>query len=150
MNINFIKSSEKRKITEQLNNQFGIETLPYLLIESGKEKIRAFTGNLLKEEIKLLSRLINIELIGIYLLKKEDNGLRLSLDATHLLKNQIKKNIIEINESQLNDWLKGNDLNIQIQRGIVIIKYNEDFIGCGKSNGQKIFNYVPKERRRKK
>ncbi len=150
MNPNFIKSNKKRKIIEQLNKQFGIINLPYLLIESGKEKIRAFSGNLLKEEIKFLSRLINIESIGIYLLKKENGELRLNLDAIHLLKNQIVKNIIEINESQLNDWLRGRDLNIKAERGIIIIEYKKDFVGSGKSNGEKIFNYVPKERRLRK
>jgi len=151
MNIRFIKSSEKKRILQKLNEQFGIEKLPYLLIESGREKIRAFSGNLLKEEIKLLSRLVNIELIGIYLIKREkDIDLRLSLDAIHLLKDQVKNNIIEINESQLNDWIRGNDLNIQAEKGIVIIRHKEDFIGCGKSNSQKIFNYIPKERRLRK
>lgn len=150
MNLNFIKSPEKRRIIEQLKEQFGISKLHYLLTESGKEKIRAFSGHLSKEEIKKLSYLTNIEAIGVYLLKKEDNFLRLSLDAIHLLSKQISRNTIEINENQLKDWLRGYDLNIKVPSGIVIIKHNNDFIGSGKSNGQKIFNYVPKDRRLKK
>lgn len=150
MNPYFIKSPEKRKIIRQLKEQFGIESLPYLLIKSGKEKIRAFSGHLSKEEMQKISYLTNIEAIGIYLLKKEDNLLRLSLDAIHLLSKQITKNTIEINAQQLQDWLKGLNLNIQAQEGFVIIKYKGDFIGSGKSNGQKIFNYVPKDRRLKK
>ncbi len=148
MNPRFIKSSEKKRILSQLNEQFGIEKLPYLLIESGKEKIRAFSGSLSKEEILQISRLTNIEQIGIYLLKKEDTP-RLSMDATHLLKSQIIKNIIEITEPQLNDWLHGRDLSIPSQKGDVMIKYKEDLIGFGRSNGQKLFNYMPKDRRLK-
>ena len=151
MNLRFIKSSEKKRIVEKLNEQFDIEKLPYLLIESGKEKIRAFSGSLSKEEIILIAQLTNIEAIGIYLIKREkENDLRFSFDAVHLLKNQIKKNIIEINDSQLHDWLKGQDLSMQAEKGNVIIKFKEDFIGSGKSNGERIFNYVPKERRLKK
>ncbi len=145
----FIRSSEKKRIIEQLNEQFGIEKIPYLLIKSGEEKVRAFSGHLSKEEIMQLANITNIESIGLYIIKKEEN-LRLTLDAVHLFKNQIMKNILEINESQLHDWLRGRDLEIQAEKGNVIIKYNEDIIGFGKSTGQKILNYIPKERRLKK
>ena len=149
MKIHFIKSNEKRRIIEELNEQFGISELPYLLIESGKEKIRAFSGHLSKEEIYQIGNIAKIELIGLYLLKKEEDY-RLSIDATHLLKNQINKNIIEINEEQFQQWIRGKDIEIESQKGTLVIKYKEDFIGCGKSNGEKIFNYVPKDRRLKK
>lgn len=147
--INFIKSSEKRKIIEQLNGQYGIEELPFLLIKSGKEKIRGFSGHLLKEEIDELGNLANIETIGLYLIK-EEHDLRLSFDTPLLLKNQIKKNILEINEKDFHLWIRGNDLDIKVPQGTYIIKFEEDFFGCGKSNGEKIFNYVPKDRRLRK
>ena len=151
MNIRFIRASEKKRITENLNKQFGIEKLPYLLIESGKERIRGFSGSLSKDEIILIAQLTNIESIGIYLIKKEkENDLRLSLDAIHLLKDQINKNIVEINESQLHDWLRGKDIEIKAEKGNVIIQFKGDLIGFGKSNGEKIYNYIPKDRRLKK
>lgn len=149
MKIHFVKSSEKKRITEQLAQQFGIEKIPYLLIESGREKLRGFSGHLSKEEILQIANLTTIESIGIYFLKKED-PLRITLDAAHLLKEQITKNIIEINESQLHDWLRGHDLNIQTSPNPVILKFNEDIVGYGKSTGQKILNYIPKDRRLKK
>ncbi|MDO8508709.1 MAG: hypothetical protein Q7S27_03420 [Nanoarchaeota archaeon] len=147
----FIRSAEKKRIIEDLNEQFGIEKIPYLLIESGREKIRAFSGNLSKEEILQLTSITLIENIGIYFLSKEDT-LRITLDAAHLLKDQITKNILEIDEIQLHDWLRGKDLILQnpIQSGPYIIKYNSDIVGYGKSNGVKIFNYIPKDRRLKK
>jgi len=151
MNVHFIKSSEKKKIVEQLNSQFGIEQLNYLLIETGKEKIRAFSGTLSKEEILELAKIANIEIIGLYSINKEhENDLRLTLDALHLLKDQISKNIIEINSDQFHKWIRGHDLDITTQKGAVIIKYMNDFVGCGKSNSEKIFNYVPKDRRLRK
>jgi NOL1/NOP2/fmu family ribosome biogenesis protein len=149
MIINFIKTPRRRKIIEKLNEQFGIEELPYLLIESGKEKIRAFSGHLSKEEIAKISDITHVEIVGMYLLKEENSEYRLSLDASLALSNQIKKNIIEISEEQYELWIRGNDLDIQNKRGVYIIKFKGDFIGCGKSNEQKIFNYVPKDRRLK-
>ncbi len=149
MNIHFIKSKEKKKIVEKLQEKYGISELPYLLIKSGKEKTRAFSGNLNKEEIQKLSEIARIEVMGLYIIK-EEHDLRLSLDATHLLKEQISKNIIEINEEQAMSWMKGQDLEIKVPRETVVIKYGDSFLGCGKSNGEKIFNYVPKDRRAKK
>ena len=148
MRINFIKSSKKKEILVKLEEQFGISDLPYLLIESGKEKIRGFSGHLSKEEINEISLILNIEIMGLYLLKQEQD-LRLSLDATTLLKEQITKNIIDISDAQLQEWLRGRDLDIKTPKGTIIIKNKDDLIGCGKSNGEKIFNYLPKDRRLK-
>lgn len=149
MNINFIRSNEKRKIVDNINEQFGISEINELLLETGKEKIRAFSGHLSKEEILELSKLTNIEFIGLYILRQE-HDLRLSFDATQLYQENITKNIIEINEDQFKLWIRGNDLPIKVQKGTVIINYDGDFIGCGKSNGEVIFNHVPKERRLRK
>ncbi len=150
MSHTFIKSSEKRRILKELNEIFGIEKIPYLLIESGKEKIRAFSGSLSKEEIINLGKIANIEGVGIYFMKKEDSGLRLSFEAAQLLKEQITKNVLCINDNELELWIRGHDLEIKTPKGVYIIVHGEDFLGCGKSNGEKIFNYVPKERRLKR
>jgi NOL1/NOP2/fmu family ribosome biogenesis protein len=147
-NIRFIKTPEKRRIIEQLEIQFGITKLPYLLLGVGKEKMRAFSGSLSKEEIIKLSKLANIDLLGIYLIK-EESGFRLSFDATQILKNQITKNIIEINDEQYEKWIRGHDLELNMPQGTYIIKYGHDFLGCGRSNGTVMFNYVPKDRRLK-
>jgi len=151
MNVHFIKSPEKRKIVEQLKNQFGISDLPYLLFETGKEKIRGFSGSLSKEEIFELAKIAHVEIIGIYLINKErSNDLRFSFDATQILQSQITSSIVEINADQFKLWIKGHDLDIKTEKGTVVIKYQSDFLGCGKSNGEKIFNYVPKDRRLRK
>lgn len=146
MTVRFIRSSEKRKIEEQLEEQFGITKLPYLLLETGKEKVRGFSGSLSKEEIMKLKDLTRIEILGIYLIKQE-HDLRLSFDATQILKNQITKNILVVNDQEFYDWIRGKDLDKEMPQATYVIQYNGDFYGCGKSNGKKIFNYVPKDRR---
>ena|SRR3989344_2075409 len=149
MKLQFLKSKEKRTLVEELEEQYGITELPYLLLETGKQKIRGFSGHLSKEEIVQLTRLTNIEIIGAYLINQKDQNARISFDAIQLFKEQITKNIIEINNQQLQLWLRGYDLEIQAPRGIVVLKYQEDLVGIGKSNTEKIFNYVPKERKLK-
>lgn len=147
MSFKFLSSSEKKEIIRRLNESFGIKELPYLLIQTGKEKIRAYSGNFSKDELIKLSIMVNVELIGLYLLKLEKSGIRLSHDAVSLLKDKIIKNIIEIDEKQAEQWVSGKDLEIKAEKKFVILKYKEDLIGCGKSTGERIINLVPKERR---
>ena len=86
---------------------------------------------------------------GSYIISQKDQDLRLNFDITPIFKNQITKSIVEVNDEQLSLWLHGYDLEIKSPRGITVIKHNDDLIGIGKSNGEKIFNYVPKERKLK-
>ena len=148
MKLEILKKTEKEKIREQLEKQFGISKLPYLFTKNSKDKIRGFTGNLSKEEILRLARETNMEVLGLYLFKDEKDGIRLSIDACHALKDEIKKNIIELNDAQALEWFKGHDLDIKSDdKGYKILKYKDDFIGCGKLSQSRLVNFVPKERR---
>ena len=145
--MKILLSKQKKKILKQLNEQFGIEKLPYLLLRFGKEKIRLYSGSLAVEELNILDKKIRIETIGLYLAKEQVDGIRLTLDGVQLLKNQITKNILEINDKQAKEWLKGNDLLIESDNAFKIIKNNNHFLGCGKSTGERITNFIPRERR---
>lgn len=142
-----LKSASKKKALNQLNTQFGIQELPYLLLQFGKEKLRLYSGSLSKQELINLDKQLRVETIGLYFAKQQPDGLRLSLDGTQLLKPQIKKNILSINNQQADQWFRGNDLQIQTEPNLKILENNQDLIGCGKSTGEKITNSVPKERR---
>lgn len=147
--INFINSKEKKKILQELENLYGITQLPYQFSEAGKKKIRAFSGTMTKEEIQELTEITNVEVIGMYMFNQKDDDLRINFDALPLLKDQITKSIIEINDSQYEYWIRGHDIDHQSQSGTYVISYKGDLIGIGKSNGIKIFNYLPKERKLK-
>ena len=105
--------------------------------------------NLTREEIFQLSELANIEVIGMYLISQKDDDMRLNFDAVSLFRNQITKKIVEIDKKQLDLWMRGYDLDISCERGIVVLKFQDNLVGIGKSNTEKIFNYVPKERKLK-
>ena len=145
--MKILRANEKKKILKQLNEQFGITKLPYLLLKFGKEKIRLYSGNLSTEELNILDKNLRIESAGLYLAKQHPEGIRLSLDSLTSFKNQITKNILEIDNSQAEKWFKGEDLLIKKDRAFKILKNQQDLIGCGKSTGEKITNFVPKERR---
>ncbi|MEM4230626.1 MAG: hypothetical protein QXF25_02015 [Candidatus Pacearchaeota archaeon] len=151
MKLNVLTAGEKKKIIASLNENFGIEKLPYLFIKTGKEKIRVFSGSLSMQEIKKLELNVRIELIGCYAFKEEKQGYRISFDSLPLLKDLIKKNVVELNDEEAEKWLRG--LSLENERfknlnDVVILKNKEDMIGCGivKKEGI-ILNLVPKERR---
>lgn len=148
--LEFISKQEKQEIEKKIKEQFGINELPFLLVKSGKEKVRGFSGSLSIHEISELARNVNIETIGIYLCKEERDGIRLSFSSTNItqIKQQIGKNIIELDEKQKEEWLKGRDLFLENDfHGFVVLKYKDYFIGCGKLSNGRIANFVPKERR---
>jgi NOL1/NOP2/fmu family ribosome biogenesis protein len=142
-----LSSSQKKKIIQQLEDQFGINSLPYLFLQFGKDKIRIYSGNLSKENLNNLDKNTRIENMGLYFARIQTDGIRLTIDGIQLVKNQITKNIMEINDDQAEDWFKGNDLDIKAESAFKILKNNNEFIGCGKSTGDRITNFVPKERR---
>ncbi len=151
MNFRILNSGEKKKLLQQLGERFGISKLNYLLVETGRGKIRAFSGTLNREEILRLEEIARIELVGLYLARRDEmSGLRLSMDAIHLLDEQISKNIIEINEEEFRIWIRGGFLDTDKGEGVYIVKFGDDFVGCGYSNGKKLYNFVPKERRIKR
>ncbi len=162
MRSQILDKTKKKKIIENLEI-FGIEKIPYLLIKTGKEKIRAYSGSFSSDELQQLSKVIHIGEIGMYFGKEVIEGktkiknTRITLDAVHLLQKQIKKNIIELNEGQEKEWFFGRD--IELEQGVgdiaggsfVILKFEEDFIGVGRLSVdcKMVSNYLPKERRRR-
>jgi len=47
--------------------------------------------------------------------------------------------------------MKGNELEIKTgKKGFLIMKYKNNFLGCGKASELKIGNFIPKSRRLKK
>jgi len=148
--IKILNQREKTEIEEQLNQQFGIKKIKGILLKKGEEKIFLFQGEFTKIQIKNIEQTIPIERIGIYFAKQDREHIRLSFDSIQLLKQQITKNIFEINKEQTEKWLLGQELNIPTdKRGFIIIKSQEDFLGTGKASENKITNFVPKNRRLK-
>lgn len=148
--LKFLNQQEKEKIIKQLNVQFGIKEIPWRIARLGKERIILFSGEISDKEIDILDRISKIEGIGVYFAKEQIDGIRLSIEGTHLLKEQITKNIFELDEKQAEQWMMGQELNIKAgKKGFFIMKYKNDFLGCGKASENRITNFVPKPRRLK-
>lgn len=147
MNVEFYDSKKKRKLLAQLNSQFGVTEIPRVLFETGKEKVRGFSGDLTIDELYSLDRLANVEFMGLYLFRPDLGYLRISFDGALLLKEQISKNVVLLTDEQVEKWMNGASLELGLERGIYAVKHGEDVFGCGISDGKVLINFVPKERR---
>ncbi|MSS74946.1 hypothetical protein EXS73_01910 [Candidatus Pacearchaeota archaeon] len=147
--MKFLRASETKKILEQLEKQFGITSVPGVLVQAGDEKLRLYSGNLPIEDLTTLSTISHIEGIGTYLLR-EEHEIRLSFDALHILKDQITKGIVELSPEEFHAWIRGRDVTPKEGQGTVAVKFNGDFFGCGKLSKGTLINHVPKERRLRK
>jgi NOL1/NOP2/fmu family ribosome biogenesis protein len=147
MKFDFYSSKDRKKLVEELNAGFGISEVPKVLFETGKEKIRGFSGDLNIDEIYALDRITNIEFLGLYLFRKDLSQIRLGFDGALLLKDEINKNIVDISSEQLEKWMTGHNLDIVLDKGMYVVKCGDDFFGCGLSDGKHLINFVPKERR---
>lgn len=147
MKVEFYNSKQRKELLEKLKSTFGINEVPSILFETGKEKIRGFSGDLTIDELYALDRITNIEFLGLYLFRQELGYTRLGFDGALLLKNEISKGIVEITKEQLEKWMTGHNLDIVKDRGIYVIKQAGDTFGCAISDGKHLINFVPKERR---
>ena len=150
--LKILSEKQKKEIEFRLNEQFGISDIPGKIVMRGGERLFLYSGSLDEKEIRELESTVFIERVGIYFAKIEENGeMRLSIEGTQILGEQITKNIFVLNEEQLEKWMMGSELNIKSgMKGFVIIKYKDEFLGTGKASEEKISNFIPKNRRLKK
>ncbi len=141
---------DKKGVLEKLNKQFGVTEIPGTLLSRGAERIFFYSGDLDRKGIVELEQTIPIERIGVYFGKFVDEKFRLSIEGVQILKDQINKNVFELDKENADLWMSGSELNVETGfKDFLIIKYGNDFLGCGKASALKIGNFVPKSRRLK-
>ncbi len=148
--IQILNENQTQEILNSLNEQFDVNEIPGRIIKLGEEKLFLFTGNASDKDIEILEKIVPVERIGVYFAKLIHNDVKLSIEGSQILKNQIKKNIFEVDDEQAREWMEGHELNIKTgKRGFLVIKFKDNFMGCGKASEEKIGNFVPKIRRLK-
>jgi len=161
MKITILDKAKKKKFVAGLAD-LGIKKIPQLLIRTGKERVRAYSGNLSKEEIMDFWHAMPIEGVGLYVGKDfvSRSGVRevrLSIDGMHTWKDQLDSNIVTLTEEQEEVWFRGKNIELapgQVNgmTGFVSVKSadDKDFVGIGKIGGDNIlYGFLPKERRRR-
>jgi NOL1/NOP2/fmu family ribosome biogenesis protein len=151
--IKFFNEHERERVIKILNQQFGIKDVPFSIARLGKERIIAFSGDMSEKNILNIDEVAHTEGIGLYFAKEEMDGIRLSIEGAQLMKGQITKNIFNLNEKQAEQWMLGQEINLDIsdssKKGFFVMKFKEDMLGTGKISNNRITNFVPKPRRLK-
>lgn len=148
--IQILNKRQEQEIADYLKRQFGVDKIPGELMKMGEERIFLFCGNATDEEIYRIERRVPVERVGFYFAKIIRDEFKLSIEGSQILKDQVNKNIFEMDREQAEKWMRGEELNIKTgKKGFLIMKYGDDFLGCGKASEEKIGNFVPKMRRLK-
>ncbi|MCK5282905.1 MAG: hypothetical protein KAK00_05845 [Nanoarchaeota archaeon] len=144
-NLKILNSKEIKNIHNLLKKRFEFEKhLEYVFFLNNKNRIYITNRDLSKIDTSHL----RINSIGLYFGELHNNEIRLSIEGSQIIGKNSSKNVLELNEKESREWLKGIDIDKKYEeKGYVILKHNEDFLGCGKAVESKILNYVPKNRR---
>jgi NOL1/NOP2/fmu family ribosome biogenesis protein len=163
MKIQILDKAKKKKLLPRLEC-FGIKKIPQLLVKGGNERVCAYSGSLSVEEIMDLWRILPFEKVGLYIGKEvsknpHDGDFRLSLDGLHIWKDQINNQIFVLTEEQEEEWFKGKNIELNetqknnflnIKGFFAVKSFDEkDLVGTGKISNGVLYNFLPKERRRK-
>ena len=145
MKFEFLKSKEIKELKNKIDKQFGVvPELDYIFLKNTQDRIFAVSKKLKEFDIGNL----RVNRVGLYFGKVEDGLLRLTIEGVQLIKPN--DNVLEINEEQLKDWVKGQNLVMNSDlRGVAIIKFENDYLGCAKIGKGIVYNFIPKERRLK-
>lgn len=143
MNLKPLNSKETKNFLKQIEAQFETTfSKDYIFFLSPKDRVYILT----KDYQKIQDKKMKINNLGLYIATIEKDGVRLSIDGSQLLKP--KKNVISITREQLDLWIAGRDLEIDNDDyGYFCVKYEKEFIGCGKLKNNILNNFIPKQRR---
>jgi len=147
MKIRVLDRAKKKKFVEGLS-ELGIKKIPQMLLRVGKERIRAFSGDLDREGIMAIWHILPIEGVGLYVGKDmvNRNGVRevrLSLDGMHIWKVAVGQESFRIDSSNKKfEWFRGDDIELNenqfCEAGFVNVKAGLDFVGSWEGGGRRV------------
>jgi len=144
MNYEVLNRKEAKKILELIKKQWDADFVTDKIFLKNQNDI--FLVN--RDVFSINLDTIRINSLGLYFGELFDNKLRLSIEGSQIIGPIAKENVVEINETELKQWLRGENIEKQFDsHSHVIIKHKNDFFGCGKAKENVILNYVPKVRR---
>ncbi|MBC8500518.1 MAG: hypothetical protein ISS25_03075 [Nanoarchaeota archaeon] len=143
--LKILNSKETKRILKLLKQQFGFEgKLGFVFLVNNKDRVYVVNRDIERVELEKL----RINALGLYFGTFIKGELRLSIEGSQIIGPRAKKNILDINDKEFEIWLKGEDFKMNTDlEGFVLVKYRDDFVGCGKVSNGTLLNYVPKARR---
>ena len=145
--LKILNTREKKEVFEELKDNYGFTgRLEGAVFLSQNQEIFLLTGGF--EIIEQgMERELRIDKAGLYIGRIRLDGVELSIEGSQLIGSKANKNIIEINDEQLEPWVTGESLEGFTGQGYHIVKHNNDFLGCAKIKNNQVKNLVAKNRR---
>ncbi len=144
----FLNKKETIDVLDKIRNTFGIKELDlnHNFMRNSEDKIFIVSKHISNFDIKNL----RINSLGMYFCKIEKNGIRLSVEGSQKVGNLASKNVVELDKSQIKEWLIGNPVPYGgKENGFVMVRHENDFFGTGLLKEGTLINYFPKTRRLK-
>lgn len=124
----FLNSKQKKKLLKSLTAQFGFESdEDFHLIQDG-DNIYYFNSDI--DGVDLDS--LRLSQIGMRIGVLKDDFVMLTVQGCQLLGDYCSKNILEFDNESMRDYLKGEDLICDENKGIFLLKSNDNYFGCSK------------------
>jgi len=133
MKISIMDRAKKKKFIAGIAD-LGMKKIPQMLVKSGQKRVRAFSGDMNKDELYNFWRLLPIEGVGLYVGKDMTNRngvkeVRLSLDGMHVWKEQLTERVFVLTESQEEEWFKGVKLSPEVKKCLRLYPQDNDTDG---------------------
>ncbi len=144
-----LSRKEKKELINYLKERYELKNFDFTFdfLKSGKERVWVIPPEFNKINLEKLK----IEFVGSYFGSYDDEKFRLSVEASQIIGPSAKKNVVLLNEENLNKWVRGENLkdfdSNNLTKGYVLIKNKNDFYGSGKYTGNIILNMLAKNRR---
>ena len=142
--MKILNTRDVKEIIKLIESQWGAKLKLDLAFLQKKEKIYVITRDLGNIDYSLL----RINNVGLYFGQVRNNEIRLSIEGSQIVGPLANKNVLKVSDQEFESWISGEDLEVNSKNhAFVLLKHNNDFVGCGKHIGNKVLNNVPKGRR---
>jgi NOL1/NOP2/fmu family ribosome biogenesis protein len=149
--MNILSRKETEEIEERIRNTYGTEDClkEFVVLQTGKEeKIWLASRKIFELNLEVL----RINSIGLYFGRVDCGKLRLSVEGAGIVGPKAKKNIAEIDDTAIWDFLRGFDvkpskLNEAEEGRYVLVKHKDHFIGVAKLENGMLISVLPKSRK---
>jgi len=138
-------SKEVKELKKKILEQWGCSCdMDFCFFKNRDNKLFIANRDILKLDLSHL----NVNSIGLYFARISHGELKLSIEGSQLIGPKATKNIVELDDEQFWEWIRGLDVAFHGEsKSFVIVKHNSDFYGCARHKEGKLMNMVPKERR---
>lgn len=144
--------SHRKRVEEALREEFGVEGglgEEFVALYSSEGKVRVTTP----EVFEVAREIGRFESVGLYVLKTTKFGVYLSLEGSQLLRDRIRRNVVEVDRERLEVWMRGEPIPLEGVKGSVegeyaVVRWRDVYAGSGKvSKDGKLHPQIPKSRR---